>query len=275
MSIVNLQFHILYIMDQEDLVPDTKVQSLDRTFNILEVLAREPNGLTLAEVSTKVALPRSTTFRLLSVLLQREYVRKASDTNRYRLGPGIIELSSNYLNNLELKTESAPFMRELALALGTIVFLARRQGDMMVYIDKQDQFTSLRKYAIIGEQRPLYCTALGKALILDMDDETIRNLFSKTTFQQFGPHTHTNLDSLIRDIHQSKTRGWTYDNEEAEPGMNCIAAPIRDYRGQIISSISTSWTLDSRPDLEPEKVAVHVMKAARAISAAMGFHEEK
>ncbi len=250
---------------------DIKVQSLDRTFNILEVLAHEPNGLTLAEVSDRVGLPRSTTFRLLAVLLQRDYARKAPDTNRYRLGPGFIELSSNYLNSLELKTESAPFMRELASSLGTIVFLARRQGNMMVYIDKQDQFTSLRKYAIIGEQRPIYCTSLGKALILDMSDEEIRILFSDTVFQKFGPHTHADVGSLIEDVHHCKARGWTHDNEEAEPGVNCVAAPIRDYRGQIISSISTSWALESRPELEPGKVAVYVTKAAGAISAAMGF----
>jgi Transcriptional regulator len=173
---------------------DIKVQSLDRTFNILEILAREPNGLTLAEISAKVDLPRSTAFRLLAVLLQREYVRKASETNRYRLGPGFIELSSNYLNNLELKTESEPFMRELASALGTVVFLARRQGDMMVYIDKQDQFTSLRKYAIIGEQRPIYCTALGKALILDMDDEEIRSLFQIRHFRN-SVRTHVPMSA--------------------------------------------------------------------------------
>jgi DNA-binding IclR family transcriptional regulator len=262
-------------MVQEDLVADTKVQSLDRTFNILEVLAREPNGLTLAEVSDRVDLPRSTTFRLLSVLLQREYVRKAPDTNRYRLGPGFIELSSNYLSNLELKTESAPFMRELASALGTVVFLARRKGDMMVYIDKQEQFTSLRKYAIIGEQRPLYCTALGKALLLDMEDEEIHTLLANTTLRKFGPHTHTSIGLLIEDLHRSKTRGWTYDNEEAEPGINCVAAPIRDYRSQIISSISTSWVIELRPDLEPEKVAGHVTKAADAISAAMGFNGKR
>jgi DNA-binding IclR family transcriptional regulator len=68
-------------------------------------------------------------------------------------------MSSHYLNSLELKTESAPYMRGLGENLGTIVFLARRQGDMMVYIDKEDKFTSLRKYSIIGQQKPLYCTS--------------------------------------------------------------------------------------------------------------------
>jgi len=65
---------------------DMKVQSLDRAFDILEILAREPIGLTLAEISAESDLPRSTTFRLLAVLLQRDYVRKGSDNNCYRLG---------------------------------------------------------------------------------------------------------------------------------------------------------------------------------------------
>lgn len=248
-------------------------QSSDRfrTFRILEILAREPNGLSLARIAELVELPRSTTFRLLAVLIQHAFVRKTEDTNRYRLGPGLIELSSHYLNNLELKTESAPFMRELAATLNTIVFLARRQGTMMIYIDKQDQYTSLRKYEIIGQQKPLYCTSLGKALLLDMDDEEIRALFSSIQFERFGPNTHTSVESLIEDIHRSRERGWTHDNEEAEEGVNCVAAPIRDYRGQIISSISTSWILAARPELVPHKVAVHVMKAAQGISAAMGY----
>ncbi|MCX8014027.1 MAG: hypothetical protein N3A02_07025, partial [Rectinema sp.] len=152
-----------------------------------------------------------------------------------------------------------------------IVFLARRQGNMMIYIDKQDQYTSLRKYEIIGQQKPLYCTSLGKALLLDMDDEEIHTLFAGVQFQRFGPRTLDSIDSLIEDIHRCRQRGWTHDNEEAEEGVNCVAAPIRDYRGQIISSISTSWMLEARPDLEPQKVAIHVVKAARGISAAMGY----
>jgi len=252
-------------------MPELRVQSLDRTFNILEILAHEPNGLTLAEIADRVILPRSTAFRLLAVLLQREYVRKSNDANLYRLGPGFIELSSQYLGNLELKTESAPHMEELAQTVGTIVFLARRQGNRVVYIDKQDRFSSLRKYAIIGQQMPLYCTSLGKALLMDMDDEEIRLLLASEQFEKRGPNTHKSVEELIRDLHTCTMRGWSHDNEEAEPCLNCVAAPIRDYRGQIISAISTSWALESRPDLVPMKVAVLVMKTAKKISLSMGY----
>lgn len=250
---------------------EMKVQSLDRAFDILNILAREAGGFGLTEVARLANLPRSTAFRLLAVLQQREFVRKAEDTGKYRLGPGFIELGSIYLNSLELKTESAPSMKELASSLGTIVFLACRQGSYMVYIDKYDRFASLRKYAIIGQQKPLYCTALGKALMMDMVDEEIALLHAGCAFEHFGPGTHRNVETLLDDMRVCRARGWSHDNQEAEPGTNCIAAPIRDYRGQIISAISTSWSLEIRPELEAGRVAVHVVQAAGAISRTMGF----
>lgn len=253
------------------LVAEIKVQSLDRTFNILEILAEEPNGLTLNEITGKLGLAKSTSFRLLAVLLQRNYVRKAPDTGKYRLGPGFIELSSHYLNSLELKTESAPYIKQLSDRTGYTVFLAIRQGNQMVYIDKYEQFNSIRKYEIIGQQKPLYCTSLGKALLMGMEEEDIRSLFSHEPFHAYGPNTITDLDTLIEDIRLSEKRGWAWDNQEAEPGINCVAAPVRDYRSQVIASISTSWYLDDRSNPDPAAIAQLVIKAANSISLSMGY----
>jgi DNA-binding IclR family transcriptional regulator len=250
---------------------DPKVQSLDRAFDILEILAREAGGLSLAEISRKAVLPKSTAFRLLAVLQGREFVRKSENGALYRLGPGFVELSSVYLNTLELKTEAEPVMRELAASLGTIVFLARRQDDMIVYIDRHDRFPSMRKYAIIGQRKPVYCTALGKALVLDMEEEELRRLLGRTPFIAFGPHTHPDMEAFLSDLAESRLRGWARDDEEAEPGTNCVAAPVRDYRGRIVCAISTSWSLDIRPDLVPGKIAEHVVKAAESISKSMGW----
>ncbi|MCE5256862.1 MAG: IclR family transcriptional regulator [Spirochaetaceae bacterium] len=250
---------------------ENKVQSLDRTFDILELLASEPAGISLASIAQKTGLPKSTAFRLLSVLLQREYARKSGDTGLYRLGPAFAEMSSHYLGSLELKTESAPFLKALASSLGTIVFLACRQGRNMVYIDRQDQYASLRNYAVIGQQKPLYCTALGKSLMLDMPDDEIALLYEGETLVKQGPKTHTSVVELLADMAECRRRGWCFDNEEAEADVRCVGAPIRDYRGQIISSVSTSWHLDSKPEFEAEKVAVQVVRAAASISASMGW----
>ena len=141
----------------------------------------------------------------------------------------------------------------------------------MVYIDNQDQYTGLRKSSIIGQQKPLYCTSLGKALSLGMTDGEIRARLAGEAFEKFGPKTHAGVEDLLVDLRVCRERGWTRDDEEAEPGVNCVAAPIRDYRGEVISSISTSWVLDSRPDLSPDKAAIHVVRAASGISRSMGW----
>jgi DNA-binding IclR family transcriptional regulator len=250
---------------------EPKVQSLDRTFDILEILANKQNGMTLAQISEKLNLPRSTVHRLLGVLLQRAFVRKSIENNKYRLGPGFIGLCSHYLNNLELKTESTPFMSELSKTTGNTVFIAIRQNDRMVYVDSQEQFNSLRKYSIIGQQKPLYCTSLGKALLMGLTDEEIRLLLINEKYEKRGPNTHMNIESLLQDIRECRRRGWALDNQEAEPAINCVAAPIYDYRGQVIASISTFWMLTQHPEMVPEEIAVLVMKAAGNISSNMGY----
>lgn len=248
-----------------------KVQSVDRTFDILEFLAQEQNGATLAQITEDLKLPKSTAHRLIGVLIQREFVRRNPDNNKYRLGPGLMNLCSYYLNSLELKTESSPFMEELSVNTGNVVFLAIRQGDKMVYIDNKEQINSLRKYAIIGQTKPLYCTSLGKALLMGLEEDEIRNLLEHETFEKRGPNTITNIESLLQDLRECRRRGWSLDNQEAEPAINCVAAPVHDYRGHVIAAISTSWVLAQQPDMRPEIMAEQVMKCASGVSKNMGY----
>ncbi|NCC63263.1 MAG: IclR family transcriptional regulator [Spirochaetia bacterium] len=248
-----------------------KVQSLDRAFDILHLLGNVQNGLSLQQISDTLDLPKSTAHRLLGVLIQREFVRKCPETGKYRLGPGFIALCSNYLNNLELKTESSPAMDELSASTGNVVFLAIRQENRMVYVDSKEQINSLRKYAIVGQRKPLYCTSLGKALLVGLQEEEIRNLLKAETFERKGPNTHTNIESLLQDIKECKRRGWTLDDQEAEPDINCVACPIKDYRGQVIAAVSTSWVLAQHPEMTAENIAPLVKKCAATISYNMGY----
>ena len=250
---------------------ELKVQSLDRAFDILELLGMEQNGCTLVQISESLSLPKSTAHRLIGVLIQREFVRKSPETGRYRLGPGFIGLCSNYLNNLELKTESTPAMDELSATTGNVVFLAIRQDDKMVYVDSKEQINSLRKYAIVGQRKPLYCTSLGKALLMGLSDQEIRHLLADEQFERKGPNTHSNMESLLQDIRECRRRGWSLDDQEAEPAINCVASPIYDYRGQVIAAVSTSWVLAQHPEMVPEDIAVLVKRCAANISFNMGY----
>ena len=249
---------------------ESKVQSIDRMFDIIELLSREQDGLGLTEIAARVDLPKSTVFRLLDSVKKRGYVEKTAAQDRYRLGLSFVELCGMYLNSLELKTESLPFLRDLAAATGRTTFLAIRDGLDVVYIDRIERHSDLRKYSIIGQRVPLHCTALGKSLLLGMTEEKIRDLYRNQPMRRKGPRSRSDLESLLAELTSARPRGWTYDDEEAMADVRCAAAPIKDYRGDVIAAVSVSWIIKEAPGMDGKQYAPQVVAAARSISRRMG-----
>jgi len=247
-----------------------KVQSLDRAFDILELLSREQHGLNLTDIGNRLDLHKSTVYRLLQALKERGYIEKSA-RGSYRLGMEFIELSSLYLNNLELKTEAQPVLRELSSLSGNTAFLATLQESEVVYIDKMETHNSLRKYSIIGQRAPLYCTALGKSMLTGKSEEQIRRMYQGVDMKAFTTKTITTLDALIEEVERIRRRGWSVDDEEYEEGLRCIGAPIRDYRAEVIAAVSTSGYTSVITRERVEEIAAYVVKAARDISQRMGY----
>lgn len=246
------------------------VQSIDRAFDILELLSLESRGLTMTEVGLKLDLHKSTVHRLLSSMRERGYIEKSQETGNYRLGLGFIELASLYLNSLELKTEAQPFLHRLTKQTGQTSFLAIRDGHEVVYIDKVETYDSLRRYKIIGRRRPLYATSLGKALLSGMRDKEIEQLYAEHPFEKLTEKTLLTFDALMKEIHQIRKQGWSIDDEENEKGTRCVGAPVFDYRDRVIASLSLAWDITVHPDLTWTEMSKHVHKCAGDLSIKMG-----
>jgi IclR family transcriptional regulator, KDG regulon repressor len=250
-----------------------KVQTLERTFNILELLSREQRGLNLTEISQSVNLHKSTVYRLLSNLMSRGYIEKRDSI--YKLGLKFVELCSQYLNSLELKTEAEPILRKLSMLTTQTVFLATMREQEVVYIDKVENFNSIRKYSIIGQRRPLYCTSLGKAFLMGISNEEIKNYLREQEIISFTPNTIKDISSLVKNINLSRKRGWTFDDEEYEKNVQCLGAPIYDYRDNIIAAVSTVWNVNQAKDFDIEEIAGYVVSAAQDISKHMGYSQKQ
>ncbi|MGE4299327.1 MAG: IclR family transcriptional regulator [Desulfovibrionaceae bacterium] len=250
------------------------VQSVDRAFDIIELLSVEPGGLGLAEIGSRLDLNKSTAHRLLAVLCKRGYVEKGDGRGRYRLGLGFVELAGLRLNSLELTTEAQPHLRRLSKLTGQTVFLAIREGREVVYIDKTEAVNSLRRYKIIGRRLPLHATSLGKALLSGLSDERIAALYAGAPLERMTERTVADFDALLDEIRRTRSRGWSFDDEENEPGTLCVGAPIFDYRGSAVAAVSVAWEIKANPDLKNTDVAELVMEAAGAISRRMGYKKK-
>ncbi|MCG8686077.1 MAG: IclR family transcriptional regulator, partial [Desulfobacterales bacterium] len=211
--------------------------------------------------------------RLISTLKDRGYIEKDHETGYYRLGLVFIAITSQYLNNLEIKTEAEPYLRRASEQLGETVFLAILRDDEVVYIDKVERFDSLRRYSIIGQRRPINCTSLGKSLVMDKSPREIRDIFRQKPMKRLTKHTIVDVEKYIDHLKMVKGRGWSNDAEEYEEGVSCVGAPIRDYRGHIIAAISSAWEGDKSSD--DVKARGEMLKsAADDISRHLGFFTE-
>jgi DNA-binding IclR family transcriptional regulator len=251
------------------------VRSVGRTIDILEELANNPRGIGLLDLSKRTGLHKSTVHRLLSVLIDRGYVQKADRGQGYTLGLHMVELANSYLNSLDLKIEARLCMYELTEATRHTVFLALLHGRDVVYIDKTETFSSLRRFSIIGTRVPVHCTSLGKALLMDRSQDDLAEFFHGYDFKSLTPNTVTSRDAFFRSLEACRSRGYTVDDEEHERGVRCVGAPVYDYAGGIIAAVSLSGLADTIPREKIPELGNKIMQTAQEISLRMGYPGRK
>ncbi len=250
---------------------ENKVQTIDRTLDIIELLATAKEGLGVTEIGQSIGLHKSTVYRLLTALSERGYIEKDSKSSTYKLGLKFIEISGLFLKKLELKTEALPSMRRLAEIIGQPVHLAILEGTDVIYIEKVELVNSIRMYSQIGRRAPVHCSAIGKILLAGLNTERLQEVLENIKFKKYTPNTILSKEGLKREVQRVSAQGWAVDNEEHEPDIRCIAAPIFDYTNKIIAAVSVSGEsriINPKSDLE---TARYVIETAANISKRMGY----
>ena len=252
-----------------------KVQVLDRALALLEVLAQKPGGCGLADVCLHLRLNKSTVHRLLMVLERHRLVDKNPETGRYRLGLKLFELGSKAVGALDLQERVRPHMQRLQRETGeTINFAILDKGEVL-YLDKIDSQSYLRITANVGDRCPAYSTARGKAILASLPGGEAEKVLQSLKLQARTPTTLTSLAAIREELRATRSRGYAIDDEENVQGVRCVAAAVRDHRGNPVAALSIAGpairlTKNSIPGL-----ALSVMGSAGAISAELGFKSEE
>ena len=246
------------------------VKSAGRVLDMLELLAGEPQGLTLSEISDRLGIAHSSAHALLHTLLVRGYLTQRNAGRRtFHLGVRLIQLGLNVSDRLELRSTARPVLERLVSATGdTALLVVPDRGDLL-YVDKvvsdardvrTDPRTSLR--------RPLHCSSLGKALLAALDDESVVVVAGRLGLPAATARSITDPAALLEDLAATRRRGYSVDRHEAVVGVCCVGAPIRDHTGRPVASVSLSTIGEL---FEPKRTGPLVSEAAVEISRAMGW----
>ena len=243
--------------------------------SIAEEIARNREGISLAELSKRVGLHNSTTFHLVKTMVQLGYVSQLADSRKYRIGRRMFTLAAGALDEIELVSVATPVLEKLTRETGEYSHFAVRSGEQIVVVAKTAGSGIFQMVDRTGAVRPAHATALGKVLLAALSPSQLERYLETCELRQFTAKTIVEREALLREIEEVRRKGLAFDDGEFDAEARCVAVPVRDFTGRVAGAIGMSgpmWRLSLQALQEKSKF---VRDAAVALSAELGFQPQR
>jgi IclR family transcriptional regulator, KDG regulon repressor len=259
--------------DADDRQPGGGVQSIGRAFAILEEVARNREGIGLADLSKRVGLHNSTAFHLVKTMVSLGYIRQLKD-KRYRIGRPLFVLAASALDEMEMVSMATPVLERLSLTTGESSHFAVRMSDDVVVMARTPGPSKFQLTDRVGVVRPAYCTALGKVILAALRPEQFDRYLDRVEFKAMTPKTIVDRQRFVQEIEDVCTSGIGFDDGEFDEEVRCAAMAVRDFSGHVVGAIGISgpvWRLSFQALQSRTKA---LAAAANELSAAFGAAEQ-
>jgi len=240
------------------------VKTAVRILELIELFAREQRPLTLSDISELLDVPASSTHGLVKTLLMRGYLYEISRRNGYyftkklAFNVGLIADSAPLLNVFE------PILKEIKIITDETVVLSKRQGDSIVYLDVFESERNVRFTPTVGQVKPMYSTASGKALLGELPEREFLKFASSLSIKSFTEKTIKNKRQLIDEVSSARSSGWYLNIEQNTEGLVSIAVPVSVDSETYAVAVGGP---ESRMLLNQEKIVSALIDARTKINA--------
>ncbi len=251
--------------------PQGAPQSVARVTRILEILASAQTAVSLADLARQLDAPKSSLSSLMKGLIALDYV--TADTGNYQLGPAAFTLGSSLLS-ARRRLQSADFVRDsvrrLARKTGETSLFAVRDADgmKMTYLEVAESENSVRYASSPGDQRPLYCTAGGRAILAALADSAIEQYMAHLQPEALASSTITQRSQIMAQIGLVRQQGYARTTDEAADGVTGTAVAVTDSKGEPLGALIVAAP-SSRRGLNTAELAREVAAEAELISQLM------
>lgn len=201
----------------------TGVQSVERVFELLEIITDAGGSATLSELAATADLPLPTIHRLLRTLVGLGYARQLPN-RRYSLGPRLIRLGEGAAS--QLGALATPVLKSLVDELGETANMAVLDSDQVLYIAQAPSRHSMRTFTEVGRRAHTHATGVGKAILAQLSDEQVRRVVSRTGLPAVTQASITGVEELLADLALIRERGYAVDEQEQELGVRCFAVAV-------------------------------------------------
>lgn len=247
-------------------------KTASRVIDIIRLLAKSEKALTQLEISNALDIPKSSTFDLVYTLLEKNIIEYDNvDFKTFKLSISMFEIGSSVITKNNLMNIAQENMKKLSKETGKTVFLATEVNNEVMYIHRVEDIPSIVNSVNLGTHLPMYCTALGKAILSTYDDEQMKQyLNSGINFVKYTERTIDSYDKLKEDLIKTRQRGYSFEDRELQPESACVGAPIFGYSGHTIAAISISFIRSRVKEDDIMILGKMVRDTANQISHKMG-----
>jgi len=250
------------VTDEQSAQPRSGAQAVERALTVLRCVEADERGAGITDLAQRAGLTVSTTHRLARTLAEAGLLIQDPGTERYQLGPALVVLGRKAERRLGYR-QALPLLEELAAATGESINLGIRSGnDVRVVLDVESR-QPLRFNQESGSRVPMHVSAMGKCLLAAGDDIAAQ-IAGLGDLVRATHRTITDRDQLRAELELVRERGWALNDEERNPGVRAIAAPIRLPGGGVAGAIAIQGpTVRITDDRLPELATLLEKTAAR------------
>ena len=247
------------------------VQSVDRALEILSLFSTSSPRLGITEISRAMELPKPTVHGLVRTLASHGFLSQDQESKKYSLGLKIHEMGAILAGSLRINQVGGGPAQTLSKSTGLAVRLAiwDKASVLATMLLFPEPVSVL--YHQIGPRIHAHCSALGKAILAFLPAPELQDYMTACLLPPMTQNTVTSKKELLKDLEAVRSRGYSLDREECISGMACIGAPIYDFAGAPVGSISISGLPDQVLGDQMQPLARELVLTAHQISSFMGW----
>lgn len=252
-----------------DKTEQNTIKSLDRALEVLSRLG-DLEEATLSELASDLGQSPATIYRVLTTYQSHAFTDFDEARQVWSVGAGAFLTGAKFLRRTSMVERARPYLRRLMEETGETANLGVAKDGDVLFLSQAETHHAIRAFFPPGTLSPMHASGIGKALLSQWSQKRVAAMIKARAPERFTQFTLTEPDALLADLAATHARGYSFDAEEKNIGMRCIAAPVFDVYGDAIAGLSISGPVARITDDRIAPIGQQVCDGANALTAELG-----
>jgi DNA-binding IclR family transcriptional regulator len=250
------------------------VPPVERALALLRYIGDGNRAHNLSSVSRDLKINRTTLIRLIHTLLDNRMIEDVGQGGGYRLGAALVSLGAQAIQGRDIVRICQPILQNLCGKTGMSAHLGVLDGRDIIYLSRETPNSHLVSNVRAGSRLLAHASSIGRAILAQMDETQIRQIFAGEEVARATEKTPTTIDAIIDQASEDRTAGIAWSQGNFESGIGSCAAAIFDHTGLPVGGLNVSGPESRFSHADPDAAAAlreTLIDAARRASDELGF----